>query len=126
MMSTIADGHAWHADLSIGTMHGYSGPEIVTPADVIALVEEFQQRPDPRFAVVVWTRGTILGAAFPKETIIKATVQSNPLFTPSAAAATAVPDYAVALAHFLAERLHQVRVYIDVYLVRTIVVEVAP
>lgn len=122
MTKIIADAPCWRAELTIGTREGYKGPEIVTPADVIVLVEAYQQRLDPWFAVIVWTRGTVIGPTFPKETVIKVTLESNPLYT-SDATEQDVSAYAIHLADYLAAELRQVRVYVAICPIRSLIVD---
>ena len=54
----------WRAELTIGTRHGYTGPEVIRPMDLIPYIEACQQRPDPWFAVIVWACGTVIGPSF--------------------------------------------------------------
>ena len=121
----IADAPCWRAELTIGTREGYKGPEVVTPADLIGHIEAYQQRSDPWFAVIVWTRGTVIGPSFPTETVIKITLESNPLYTADATE-DAVMRYAAHLADYLAVEFRQVRVYMAVYPIRSLIVETAP
>lgn len=122
--AVIADAPCWRAELSIGTRHGYTGPEIVQPGDLIPHIEVFQREADPWFAVIVWTRGTVIGPTFPSETIIKISLESNPLYTADATEAQ-IKSYATRLAQRLAVVFHQVRIYVAVYAIRSLIVEVA-
>lgn len=124
-MSIIADRVVWRAELTIGTRQGYKGPEIVTPDDLIAHIEAYQQRPDPWFAVIVWAHGTVIGPTFPSERVIKITLESNPLYTADATESD-VMEYATHLADYLAIEFHQVRVYVAVYPIRSLIVESVP
>lgn len=119
----IADAPCWRAELTIGTRHGYTGPEVVTPGDLIPHIEAFQREADPWFAVIVWTRGTVVGPTFPSETVIKVTLESNPLYTAEATAID-IHDYATRLADRLAVTFHQVRIYLALYTIRSLIVEV--
>ncbi len=121
-MTVIADKSCWRAELTIGTRHGYTGPEIVKPGDLIPYVESYQKRGDPWFAVIVWTRGTVIGPTFPSETVIKITLESNPLYTANASEQDVV-DYATHLADYLATEFHQVRVYVSLYPIRSWIVD---
>ncbi len=121
-MSVIADGTCWRAELTIGTRHGYTGPEIVKPADLIPHIEAYQQRADPWFAVIVWTRGTVIGPTFPSETVIKITLESNPLYTADVTEQD-VTNYATHLADYLATEFHQVRVYVSLSHIRSLIVD---
>lgn len=121
-MKPIADARCWRAELTIGTREGYKGPEVVRPGDLISHIEAYQQRPEPWFAVIVWTRGTVIGPTFPSETVIKVTLESNPLYTADATEQD-VTSYAVHLADYLAVEFHQVRVYVAVYPIRSLIVD---
>ncbi|HMV38577.1 MAG TPA: hypothetical protein PLU79_15945 [Burkholderiaceae bacterium] len=122
MSKVIADAPCWRAELTIGTRHGYTGPEVVTPMDLIPHIEAYQQRLDPWFAVIVWTRGTVIGPTFPSETVIKVSLESNPLYTADATEKQ-IRDYAAHLADYLATELQQVRVYLAVYPIRSLIVD---
>ncbi len=122
MTKTIADRPCWRAELTIGTMHGHGGPEVVKPGDLIPHIEAYQQRLDPWFAVIVWTRGTVIGPTFPSETVIKVTLENNPLYTPHAIEQD-IADYAVHLADYLAMEFQQVRVYVAIYPIRSLIVD---
>jgi hypothetical protein len=123
---SIAANHypLWRAELTIGTRQGYMGSELITPTDVISLVQLFQdQIADVRwFAVIVWARGTVLGQTFPRETVIRVTLESNPLYSADASEQE-VADYATALADYLAEQLQQARIYVALYPFRGLIVE---
>lgn len=119
----IADEACWRAELTIGTRHGYTGPEVVKPGDLVPHIEAFQREADPWFAVIVWTRGTVIGPTFPSETVIKVTLESNPLYT-AGATAMDVHDYATRLADRLAVAFRQVRIYLALYAIRSTIVEV--
>lgn len=121
-MMIIADAPCWRAELTVGTRQGYTGPEVVTPADLVPHIEAYQQRLDPWFAVIVWTRGTVIGPTFPSETVIKITLESNPLYTADATEAD-VYAYAAHLVDYLAVEFQQVRVYVAVYSIRSLIVE---
>lgn len=122
MTNMIADTLCWRAELTIGTRHGYKGDELVKPGDLIPHIEEYQKRLDPWYAVIVWTRGTVIGPSFPSETVIKVSLESNPLYTPKASEMDIV-TYATHLADYLATEFHQVRVYVAVYPIRSMIVE---
>lgn len=121
-MSTIADAPCWRAELTVGTREGYKGAEIVKSADLIPLIEEFQGLDETWYAAIVWTRGTVIGPTFPSETVIKVSLESNPLYTKDATEGD-VLFYATELAGFLARLLKQVRVYVAVYPIRSLIVE---
>ena len=121
MTKVIADNPCWRAELTIGTRHGYTGPEFVKPGDLIPHIEAYQQQSDPWFAVIVWTRGTVIGPTFPSETVIKITLESNPLYTATASEQNIV-DYATHLADYLAVEFHQVRVYVSLFPIRSLIV----
>lgn len=95
----------------------------MTPGDLIPHIEAFQREADPWFAVIVWTRGTVVGPTFPSETVIKVTLESNPLYTAEATAID-IHDYATRLADRLAVTFHQVRIYLALYTIRSLIVEV--
>lgn len=120
--TTIADAPCWRAELTIGTREGYKGAEIVKPGDLIPLIEEFQGLDTTWYAAIVWTRGTVIGPTFPSETVIKVSLESNPLYTKDATESD-VLFYATELAGFLARLLKQVRVYVAVYPIRSLIVE---
>lgn len=122
MSTAIADAPCWRAELTVGTREGYKGAEIVKPADFIPLIEEFQGLDETWYAAIVWTRGTVIGPTFPSETVIKVTLESNPLYTKDATEQD-VLFYATELAGFLARLLKQVRVYVAVYPIRSLIVE---
>ena len=122
MTQTIADASCWRAELTIGTREGYKGPEVVKPGDLIPHIEAYQQRLAPWFAVIIWTRGTVIGPTFPSETVIKVTLESNPLYTADATEDD-IARYATHLADYLATEFHQVRVYIAVYSIRSLIVD---
>lgn len=117
-----ANAQVWRAELTIGTRHGYEGPEMVKPGDLLPLIDAFQRQSEPWYAVIVWTRGTVTGPTFPAETVIKVTLESNPLYTPNASE-SAIVSYAAGLAAFLGAHLHQVRVYVAVYPIRSLIIE---
>ncbi len=119
---TIADALCWRAELTFGTREGYQGPEVVKPDDLIPHIEAYQQRLDPWYAVIVWTRGTVIGPTFPSETVIKITMESNPLYTANATEQD-VADYATHLADYLATEFQQVRVYVALYPIRSLIVD---
>lgn len=121
-MSIIADHQVWRAELTIGTRHGYRGPEVIKPGDIITRIEAYQQRPEPWYAVIVWTRGTVIGPSFPSETVIKITLESNPLYSADATEHD-ILDYAAHLADYLAVEFRQVRVYVVVYPIRSVIVD---
>lgn len=121
-MSVIADAPCWRAELTIGTRHGYTGPEVVKPVDLIPHIEAFQREADPWFAIIVWTRGTVIGPTFPCETVIKITLESNPLYT-AEATEDEIRNYAARLAARLGAEFHQVRIYAAIYAIRSIIVE---
>lgn len=121
----IADSPCWRAELTIGTREGYKGPEIVKPGDLIPHIEEYQKRLDPWYAVIIWTRGTVIGPTFPSETVIKVSLESNPLYTAAATEADIVA-YAAHLADYLAVEFRQVRIYVAVYPIRSLIVETEP
>jgi hypothetical protein len=104
--------NGWQAELTIGTMVGYDGPEVVTPARVIELVASHDRT---GFAACVWTRGTMLYHDI-RETVIKVSV-----YNPNASYLE-LSDFSVALASFLAGELDQERVYVNIVEVATIVV----
>lgn len=122
MTQVVVERWVWRAELTVGTKRGYTGTEVVTPADIIPLVQEYQKDTDPWYAVIVWTRGTVLGPTFPPETVIKVTLENNPLYTPNAKYED-VRDYVTSLAALLAEKLHQIRVYVGIYSVRSLIVD---
>lgn len=121
----IADAPCWRAELTIGTREGYKGPEVVTPGDLIPHIEAYQQRLDPWYAVIVWTRGTVIGPSFPSETVIKVALESNPLYT-TGATEDDIMHYATHLADYLAIEFRQVRIYVAVYPIRSLIVETEP
>lgn len=125
MTAIIADAPCWRAELTIGTREGYKGPEVVKPGDLIEHIEEWQKRPEPWYAVIVWTRGSVIGPSFPTETVIKITLESNPLYSRDATE-TDITAYAVSLADYLAAEFQQVRVYLAVYPIRSLIVENTP
>ena len=124
MGEIIADADVWRAELTIGAMHGYTGPEQVYPGDIIGLVTTFIAQCDSLdwFPIIVWSRGTVQGVGFPKETVIKVTTESNPLYTANATRDD-VTYYAIKLAAFLAEQLQQTRIYLAVYPIRALIFE---
>lgn len=122
MSRVIANALCWRAELTIGTRHGYTGPEVIRPMDLIPYIEAYQQRSDPWFAVIVWACGTVIGPSFPSETVIKASLESNPLYTADATE-DQIRDYAAHLADYLATELQQVRVYVAVYPIRSLIVD---
>jgi len=122
MTKIVADGYVWRAELTIGTMQGYSGPEVVKPGDLVPLIQEFQSQRELWFPAIVWTRGTVLGPAFPPETVIRVSMESNPLYSRDADEQD-VGNYACLLANFLGKKLSQVRVYVATYGIRSQIVE---
>lgn len=122
MTKTIADMPCWRAELTIGTREGYAGPEVVSPRDLIPLIEEYQGACDPWFAVIIWSQGTVLGPTFPAETVTKVSMESNPLYT-ATATENDIVQYATKLAARLAESLRQVRVYVALYPIRSLIVD---
>ena len=124
MSKIIADAPCWRAELTIGTRHGYNGPEVVRPDDLIPHIEAHQRDTDPWFPVIVWTCGTVVGLSFPSETVIKVSMESNPLYT-AATTEPQISSYATRLAERLAVAFHQVRIYVSVYAIRSMIVEVA-
>ena len=118
----VADKQCWRAELTIGTRYGYTGPEAVKPADLIPHIEEYQKRLDPWFAVIVWTRGTVIGPTFPSETVVKVALESNPLYTADATEEQ-ITAYAAHLADYLAVEFQQVRVYVAVYPIRSLIID---
>lgn len=123
--TTIANATCWRAELTIGTREGYKGEEIVKPGDLIPLIEEYQGLDATWYAVIVWTRGTVIGPTFPAETVIKVSLESNPLYTKEATEED-ITFYATELAGFLARLLKQVRVYVAVYPILSLIVENVP
>jgi hypothetical protein len=121
----IADAPCWRAELTIGTRRGYTGPEIVKPGDLRPHIEAFQRAISPWFAVIVWTRGTVIGPTFPSETVIKVSLESNPMYTADATEQE-IRDCAMHLAGALAKAFEQVRVYVAVYAIRSLIVEATP
>ncbi len=118
-----AYGNVWRAELTVGTMQGYEGAEVVTPGDLIPRIETFQrQHTKEWFPTIVWTRGTVIGPTFKTETVIKVTMESNPLYSPDASD-TDVLNYATDLAEYLGKELKQVRVYVALYQVACAIVE---
>jgi hypothetical protein len=123
-VSVIADHQCWRAELTIGMREGYQGPEMVNANDIISHIQAYQQRPEPWYAVIVWTHGTVIGPTFPSETVIKITLESNPLYTADATEFE-VTNYALHLADYLAVEFRQVRVYVAVYPIRSLILEIA-
>lgn len=122
MSTVIANRPCWRAELTVGTREGYKGDEIVKPGDLIPHIEEYQKRLDPWYAVIIWTRGTVIGPTFPSETVIRVSLESNPLYTPTATEQD-ITDYATHLADYLAVEFKQVRIYLAVYPIRSLIVE---
>lgn len=122
MTKIVADNPCWRAELTIGTRAGYDGPEVVKPYDLIPHIEEYTKRPDPWFPVIIWSYGTVIGPTFPSERVIKLTLESNPLYT-AGATEFDVTQYATHLADYLATEFHQVRVYVAVYRIRSMIVD---
>ena len=111
----IAKNNVWRAELTIGTKLGYEGPEVVTPGDVIGLVQTFfKETTEETYATIVWTRGTVMGPGFDPETVIKVTIENNPLYS-SDAKDSDVQAYAVRLSAFLAAKLQQQRIYVAMF-----------
>lgn len=121
-MTVIAVERCWRAELTIGTREGYKGKEIVKPGDLIPHIEAYQQRLDPWYAVIIWTRGTVIGPTFPSETVIKVSLESNPLYTKDATEDD-IAQYAAHLADYLAVEFKQVRVYVAIYPIRSLIVD---
>lgn len=118
-----AYGNVWRAELTVGTMQGYDGPEVIRPQDMIKFIETFQRDHIREwFPTIVWSRGTVIGPTFKTETVIKISLESNPLYSPDASD-TDVLNYAVDLAAYLGKELAQVRVYVALYQVACAIVE---
>lgn len=123
MMDTkiLANAQVWRAELTIGTMAGYEGEEVVTHAALVEHLEVYQQRPEPWYPVIVWSSGKVIGPAFPTETVFKITLESNPLYSAQATDAD-IHDYAMHLADYLAVEFLQTRVYVALYPIRSFIV----
>lgn len=119
----IASNPVWRAELTVGTKHGYEGAEVVTPGHVIELIQRFfKQTTEEVFSTIVWTRGTVLGPWFDPETVIKVTIENNPLYSPDVSDLN-VQQYAERLSDFLASELHQTRIYISLFPILSIITE---
>lgn len=121
-MPIIANRTCWRAELTIGTHAGYGPIEVVDPSLLIEHIEVYQQRPGPWYAGIVWPGGTVVGPTFPSEPVIRVVIESNPLYTPDATSDD-VTRYATDLAEYLAAEFEQVRIYIAVYPVTSLIVE---
>lgn len=122
MTKTIADGQCWRAELTVGTREGYKGDEVVSRADLLAFVEAYMERPAPWYAVIVWSTGSVIGPTFPVETVYKISLENNPLYTPDATEEQ-VRAYAIHLADYLAVEFRQVRIYVALYPIRSMIVD---
>ena len=122
MSRVIANALCWRAERQ--SVHDTAtGPEVIRPMDLIPYIEAYQQRPDPWFAVIVW--GTWHGdrAVVSSETVIKKPHQRVIHCIPPTQPEDQIRDYAAHLADYLATELQQVRVYVAVYPIRSLIVD---